>query len=172
MAYKALSDPLFYTKTSEEQKKARAVAIEQYKSALPGESPLETAAINYQLAQLYNAQGNSGEQLKALKAASTEQPDDPGLRLEYARSLRESKQPKLALEELKAASKRLDEAPSPPSMFGSSPDDATRSQIAAEFGLLKEPKLADAERAKIKPAAPPGMMGGMGGGGIQIQPPQ
>ena len=173
-AFKTLNDPQFYTKTSEEQKKTRAVAIEQYKSALPGESPLETAAINYQLAQLYNAQGNTGEQLKALKVATTEQPNDPNLRVEYARSLREANQPKLALEELKTASKRVDEAPSASSMFGN-PDDATRGQIAAEFGMLKEPKLADAERAKIKPATPPGMMGGgMGGGGmggIQIQPP-
>ena len=174
VAYKAQTDPEFFSKTPEEQKKTRAAAIEQYKAALPGESPLETAAINYQLSQLYSAQGNSGEQLKALKAASAAQPDDPNLRVELARSLREANQPKPALEELKAASKRLDEAPSPPSMFGFNPDDATRGQIAAEFGLLKEPKLAEAERAKIKPAEQPGMMGGMGGmggGGIQIQPP-
>ena len=170
VAYKAQNDPEFFTKTPEEQKKTRAVAIEQYKAALPGDSDMETAAIHYQLAQLYSAQNNKPEQLKALKEASAKEPNDANLRVEYARALRDGGQPKLALEELKAASKRLDEAPSPPSMFGFNPDDATRGQLAAEFGLLKDPKLADAERAKIKPAQQPGMMGGAPGG-IQIQPP-
>ena len=165
LAYKAQTDPAFFSKTPEEQKKTRAAAIEQYKAALPGGNELETAAINYQLAQLYGAQGNKPEQLNALKAASEKEPNDATLRVEYARALREAGQPKVALEQLQAASKHLDEAPSPPSPFGFNPDDATRGQIAAEFGLLKEPKLADAERAKIKPA----MMGG-GSGGIQIQP--
>ena len=169
LAYKAQTDPAFFSKTPAEQKKTRAAAIEQYKSALPGSSDMETAAINYQLAQLYGAQNNKPEQLNALKAASEKEPNDASLRVEYARALREAGQPKVALAELKAASKRLDEAPSPPSPFGFNPDDATRGQIAAEFGLLKEPKLADAERAKIKPVAQPGM-GGMTGGGIQIQP--
>ena len=172
LAYKAQSDPAFFSKTPEEQKKTRAAAIEQYKSALPGDSDMENAAINYQLSQLYGAQGNKPEQLAALKAASEKQPNDATLRVEYARALRDAGQPKVALEQLKAASQRLDEAPSPPSPFGFNPDDATRGQIAAEFGLLKEPKLADAERAKIKPAAQPGMGGLMGGnGGIQVQPP-
>ena len=172
LAYKAQTDPAFFSKTPEEQKKTRAAAIEQYKSALPGGSDMESAAINYQLAQLYGAQGNKPEQLNALKAAAEKEPNDTSLRVEYARSLREAGQPKVALAELKAASKRLDESPSPPSPFGFNPDDATRGQIAAEFGLLKEPKLAEAERAKIKPAQQPGMGGMMGGGGgIQIQPP-
>ena len=175
LAYKAQNDPAFFSKTPEEQKKTRAAAIEQYKSALPGDSPIETAAINYQMAQLYGAQGNKPEQLKSLAAAAKEQPDDSALRIEYARALREAGQPKLALEELKAASKRIDDFPSPPSVFGFSPDDASRGQIAAEYTQLKEPKLAAAEQAKIKPQQQPGgmggMMGGMGGGGIQIQPP-
>ena len=170
LAYKAQTDPAFFSKTPAEQKKTRAAAIEQYKSALPGNSDMESAAINYQLAQLYGAQGNKPEQLNALKAASEKEPNDTALRVEYARSLREAGQPKVALAELKAASKRLDEAPSPPSPFGFNPDDATRGQIAAEFGLLKEPKLADAERAKIKPAAQSNMQNMMGGG-IQIPPP-
>ena len=173
LAYKAQTDPALLSKTPEEQKKTRAAAIEQYKSALPGDSPMETAAINYQMSQLYGAQNNKPAQLEALKAAAKEQPADSALRIEYARALREGGQPKLALEELKAASKSIDENPAPPSMFGFNPDDAARGQLAAEFGLLKEPKLADAERAKIKPQAQPGGMGGMmgGNGGIQIQPP-
>ncbi len=171
LAYKAQNDPAFFSKTPEEQKKTRAASIEQYKSALPGDTPIETAAINYQLSQLYGAQNNKPAQLEALKAASSVQPDDSALRIEYARALREAGQPKLALAELKAASKRIDENPAPPSMFGFNPDDAARGQIAAEFVLLKEPKLAEAERAKIKPQQQPGMMGGLGGGGIQIQPP-
>ena len=170
VAYKAQTDPEFFSKTPEEQKKTRAAAIEQYKSALPGDSDMETAAIHYQMAQLYSAQGNKPEQLNALKEASAKEPNDANLRVEYARALREAGQPKLALAELQAASKRVDEAPSPPSMFGFNPDDATRGQIAAEFGLLKEPKLAQAERAKIKPQQQPGMPGGLGG--LQIQPGQ
>ena len=174
LAYKAQNDPGFFSKTPEEQKKTRAASIEQYKSALPGDSDMENAAIDYQLAQLYSAQGDKPQQLKSLQAASEKEPNDASLRVEYARALRDAGQPKVALEQLKAASKRLDEAPSPPSPFGFNPDDATRGQIAAEYGLLKEPKLAEAERAKIKPAAQPGMggLGGMmgGGGGIQVQP--
>ena len=172
LAYKAQTDPTLLSKTPEEQKKARAAAIEEYKSALPGDSPMETAAINYQMAQLYGAQNNKPAQLEALKAASAAQPNDSAVRIEYARALREAGQPKLALAELKAASKSIDENPAPPSMFGFNPDDAARGQIASEFSLLKEPKLADAERAKIKPATQPGMGGMMGGmgGGIQIQP--
>ena len=173
LAYKAQNDPGFLSKTPEEQKKTRAASIEQYKSALPGGSDMENAAINYQLAELYGAQGNKPEQLKALQAATEKEPSDTGLLVEYAHALREAGQPKLALDKVKAASKRLDEAPSQPSPFGFNPDDATRGQIATEFGLLKEPKLAEAERAKIKPATQPGMGGMMGGsGGIQIQPPK
>ena len=173
LAYQSQNDPAFFSKTPEEQKKARAAAIEQYKAALPGNSDMESAGINYQLAQLYGAQGNKPAQVDALKAAVEKVGTDASLRLEYARALRDAGQPKLALEQLKAASKRIDEAPSPPSLFGPSPDEATRAQIAAEFGLLKEPKLAEAERAKIKPA-PQGAPGGLGGlpGGIQIQPQQ
>ena len=172
LAYKAQTDPAFFSKKPEEQKQTRAAAIEQYKSALPGDGTVENAAINYQLAQLYGAQNNRPEQLMALKAASEKEPNDPALHVEYARALREAGQPKPAVAELQAASKRLDEAPSPPSPFGFNPDDATRGQIASEFELLKEPKLASAERAKIKPSAQPGMGGMMGGGGgIQIQPP-
>ena len=170
LAYKAQNDPTLLSKTPEEQKKTRAAAIEQYKSALPGDSPMETAAINYQMAQLYGAQNNKPAQLDALKAASTEQPNDSALLIEYARALREAGQPKLALTELQAASKAIDENPAPPSMFGFNPDDAARGQLASEFEALKEPKLAAAERAKIKPAAQPGSMMGGGGGGIQIQP--
>ena len=170
LAYTATqNNPDFFKQTPEAQKQARAGAIEQYKSALPNAAPMEAAAINYQMAQLYGAQGDKPQQLAALKAASDKEPNDPNLHLEYARALRDAGQPKVALAELKAASKRLDEAPSPPSPFGFNPDDATRQQLAAEFGLLKEPKLAQAERAKVKPAPMPGGMSGMPGG-IQIQP--
>lgn len=176
LAYKAQTDPALLSRAPEEQKKTRAAAIEQYKSALPGDSPMETAAINYQMSQLHGAQNNKPAQLEALKAASAAQPNDSAVRIEYARALREAGQPKLALTELKAASKSIDENPSPPSIFGFNPDDAARGQLAAEFGLLKEPKLAAAESAKIKPQQPGGMGGMMGGmmggsGGIQIQPP-
>ncbi len=169
LAYATQTGPDFFKKSPDEQKRARAEAIGQYQSALASASPLEAAAINTQMAQLYGANGNKPEQLGALKAATDKQPDDPNLRLEYARSLRDAGQPKLALEQLKAASKRLDEAPSPPSPFGFNPDDATRAQLAAEFGLLKEPQLAAAERAKVKPQQAPGGMGGLPGG-LQIAP--
>ena len=172
LAYSATQqNPDFFKKSPEEQKKARAAAIAQYQSALPNASPIEAAAINLQMAQLYGAQGNKPGQLAALKAATEKEPNDASLRLEYARALRDAGQPKVALAELKAASQRLDEAPSAPTMFGN-PDDATRQQLAAEFGLLKEPKLAEAERAKIKPAQMPGGMGGLGGlpPGVQIMP--
>lgn len=168
-AFKIQNDPALLSKTPEEQKKARAAAIEQYKTALNGASGLEAAAINTQLAQLYSAQGDKAAQLAAFKAASAAQPGDANLRVEYAQALREAGQPKSALEELKAASKQLDEMPSKPTMFGN-PDDATRDQLATEFGLLKEPALAAAERAKVKPSP----MGGMGGlpPGVQIAPGQ
>ena len=166
-AYSTQTAADFYSKAPEEQKKARAGAIEQYKTALAGATGLEAAAINYQMAQLYGAQGDKAAQLAALKAAVAAQENDPNLRLEYARALREGGQPKLAVEELKAISKRLDEVPSQPTMFGN-PDDNTRRQIAAEFGLLKEPALAAAESAKVKPAQP-GAMGGLPPG-VQIMP--
>ena len=169
LAYKTQTDPAFFSLPPESQKKARAAAIEQYKQALNGAEGMEAAAINYQMAQLYAGQNDKPNQLAALKAAVAADGKDANVRLEYARALREAGQPKVALQELKDASKALDENPSPPSMFGMNPDDGTRGQLAAEFGLLKEPQLAAAERAKVKPAPAPGGMGGLPPG-IQIQP--
>ena len=167
-AYATQTGPDFFKQSPEGQKQARAGAIGQYQSALKNATPMEAAAINYQLAQLYGAQGQKPEQLAAFKAAVEKQPNDASLRLDYARALRDAGQPQVALAELQVASKRLDEAPSAPSMFGGNPDDDARKQLAAEFGLLKQPQLAAAERAKIKPQAP----GGMGGfpGGLQVMP--
>jgi hypothetical protein len=89
--------------------------------------------------------------------------------VQLATALHEAKRTKEALDELKAASKRLDESPSPPSMFGGSPDDGIRMQIASAYEMMGKKDFAAAERKKIK--APAGGMGGMGGGmPFNIQP--
>lgn len=160
------------TATGDAQKKLREDAIARYTGALSGAGGLEAASINYQLAGLYRDQNDKPKQLSALEQAVKAAPSEPNLRLEYARALRLGGQPKLALEQLKAASTAVGASPSPPSPFGGgNPDDALRQQIAAEYDGLKEAKLAAAERAKIKPAAP-GQMGGMGGlpPGMSIAP--
>ena len=114
--------------------------------------------------------GQKEPQLAALKAATENAKDDAPLLLAYGQALNDGGQPKVALEQFKAASKALDAAPpSKPSPFGGgNPDDALRQQLASQFGVLKQPQLAAAELKKIKPAAAPGGMGGMnfGGGGL------
>jgi hypothetical protein len=159
------------------QKTLREDAIARYGDALRGTQGMEAAAINYQLAQLYRANNERQKQQDVLAAAVKEVGSDANLRLEYARALREGGKPKEALAQLKAASTALDASPSQPSPFGGgNPDDAVRQQLAVEYQVLKQPKLAAAEQAKIKPAAPSPMggMGGMGGlpPGVSIAPPR
>jgi hypothetical protein len=168
-AYELQNDPEFYSKTTDEQKKIREDAIERYQSAVKNASGVEAAAIHLQLAGLYRELNQKPQQLVSLENAVKEDPNNSELRLEYARSLREAGQPKVALVQLQEASKALDNAPpSPMAMYsGYDPSSATRQQIAAEFMNLKEPKLAEAERAKIKPATPP--QGGGFPGGIQVR---
>jgi len=159
------------------QKKLREDAIARYNDALSGAGSMEAASINYQLAQLYRDQNDKPKQLEALDKAVKAAPSDANLRLEYARALRSGGKPKDALAQLKAASTAITASPSAASPFGGgNPDDALRQQIAAEFDALKEPKLAQAERAKIPPPQP-GQMGGMGGmqglpPGVSIVPPR
>ena len=159
------------------QKSLREDAIARYGDTLRGTQGMEAAAINYQLAQLYRANNERQKQQDALAAAVKEVGSDANLRLEYSRALREGGKPKEALAQLKAASTALDASPSQPSPFGGgNPDDAVRQQLAVEYQVLKQPKLAAAEQAKIKPAAPSPMggMGGMGGlpPGVSIAPPR
>jgi hypothetical protein len=170
-AYQLQSTDLLQT-SGDAQKKMREDALARYSDALKGNAGIEAAAINYQMAQLYRDQNDRQKQQEALANAVKEKSDDANLRLEYARALREGGKPKDALVQVKAAAQAVDANPSPPPMFGGpSPDDGLRQQIASEYDALKEPKLAAAVRAKIKPAAPGGM-GGMGGlpPGIQLQP--
>ncbi|PQV64469.1 SurA N-terminal domain-containing protein [Abditibacterium utsteinense] len=146
--------------TGDAQKTLRADAIARYEDALKGAGGVEAAAINYQLSQLYRDQNDKVKQQEALEGAVKSKGDDAALRLEYARTLRDGGKPKDALAQLKAASTALDASPAAPSPFGGgNPDDALRQQIAGEYDALKDAKSAQAERAKIKPAAPGGMTG-------------
>ncbi len=146
--------------TGEAQKTLRTDAISRYGNALKGASGMEAAAINFQLSQLYREQNDKNKQQEALAAAVKAKSDDAMLRLEFARTLRDGGKPKDASAQLKAASVAIDASPSAPSMFGGgNPDDALRQQIAGEYDALKDAKSAQAERAKIKPAAPAGMNG-------------
>ncbi len=170
-AYQLQSD--IYTKQGAEQTKAREEALTDYDTALQSATGQEAAAINYQKAVLYRDMGKMPEQIAALKAAADNAKGDAQVQLTYAQALKDGGQPKAALEAFKTASQALDDNPTPASMFGTpSPDNGIRQQLAAQFELLKEPKLAAAERAKIKPATPPG--GGLNMGGVQpginIQP--
>jgi tetratricopeptide (TPR) repeat protein len=167
VGYQLQSD--LYTKQGTEQTTTRDEALARYDIALKNApTGLEVAAINYQKSLLFRDQGKIPQQLDALKAAASAQKNDAAMQLAYAQALQVGGQPKAALEAFKTTSKTLDDNPSAPSMFGGNPDDTIRTQVAGAFALLKEPKLAAAERAKIKPAAP----GGMGGmpPGVNIQP--
>ncbi len=173
-AYQLQTKDLF-SKTGDEQKKVREDVLSRYDDALKtAGNGLEAAAINYQKSTLYRDMGQKEPQLAALKAATETAKSDPNLLLTYARALSDAGQPKVALEQLKAAAKAQDDAtPTPPSMFGApNPDDQVRGQLAAMFDALKEPKLAAEQRAKVKPAAPGGMGGMMGGlpPGVKIVP--
>lgn len=153
-----------------EQKPLREDAISRYQEAIGKSQGMEKAAIAFQLASLYKDAGDKAKRLEMLKAAADEASSDANTHLEYARALREEGKTKEAVAELKKTSKIVDENPSGPSMFGQNPDDMLRQQIASEFDMAKEPKLAAAERKKVKPAAPGGM-GGLGGSpNIQIAP--
>lgn len=156
-----------YSKTGDDQKKMREDILSRYDDALKTSGKgLEAAAINFQRASLYRDMGQQQPQLEALKAATENAKNDSALLMAYGQALSDAKQPKVALDQFKAASRALDENPSPPSMFGGgNPDDATRQQLAAQFDLLKQPQLAAAERKKIKPAAP-GNPGGLNFSGL------
>ncbi|BCM91306.1 hypothetical protein IAD21_03176 [Abditibacteriota bacterium] len=167
MAAYQLQTKDLYTKTGDDQKKMRDDILERYDEALKTAGKgLEAAAINFQKSTLYRDAGQKQPQLEALKAATENDKNDAGLLVAYGQALSDGGQPKPALEQFKAASKALDNNPSTPSPFGGgNPDDALRQQLAAQFDFLKQPALAKAERAKIKPAAPGGM-GGLNFGGL------
>ncbi len=157
--------------TGETQKQVRQQVIEGYETALDGgPNGLEAAAINFQLASLYRDAGQKDKQLAALEAAAKVRGEDANVRLELARALREAGKSKEAVAQLKEASRAVDSTPpAQPSPFGgagSDPGTALRGQIATEFAFNKEPKLAAAERGKIKPPSP----SPMGGGGIPGMP--
>lgn len=169
-AFQIQNENIYSETDAAKQKTLREDALARYSDALASSAGIEKAAISYQMAQIQRDLGQKPAQLASLKAAVENAPNDGQLILEYARTLRDSGKPKEVLAQLKAASKAIDDNPSPPSMFGGgNPDDNLRQQLASEFDLSKEPKLAAAERAKIKPAAPNPMMGG-DMGNIQIQP--
>lgn len=154
------------------QKQARQDAITRYQTALGDANSVETAAINFQLAQLLRDNNDRAKQQEALLAAVKAVPTDVPLRLETARALRDGGKPQDAATQLAAAATALDASPSAPSPFGGgNPDDALRAQIASEYDALKQPKLAAAQRAKIKPPTP-GSAGGLGGlpPGLSINP--
>lgn len=165
-------------KNGEEQTKMRQDVLSKYDAALTTASGMEAAAINFQKANLYRDMGQKVPQLDALKAAVNDMKSKPdaGLLIAYGQSLSDGGQPKVALEQFKAASKAMDDNPSPNSPFGGNPDDVMRQQLAQQFQLLKEPKLAAAETAKIKPSnsaiqgANNIQLGGAGGSPIQITP--
>jgi tetratricopeptide (TPR) repeat protein len=153
----------------------RKQALAKYEEALPSAFEQEATAIRYQMSLLYRELRQPAKVVEILQAAIKSDPNTPKLRLDLAAALRDDKKNKEALEQLKEASKALDENPSQPSPFGGpNPDDQIRQQLAVEFSILGENKLAEAERKKIKPAGPPGMggMGGMGGSPIRINPAQ
>ena len=178
VAFDAQSSGDLFTKPVDQQKTAREAMLEQYTQAIQGKQGLEAAAIGLQMARLYSDLKRKPEQLVALNGAVENAPQDVDLRLEYVRALRDNGQAKPAQLQLQEASKILDDTPpTPPSPFGGGggdPTAATRAQIAGEFDALKQPKLAEAERRKIKPAAPMPMGGAGGAGGlppgIQIMP--
>lgn len=169
-AFQLQSD--LYTKQGADQTRARDEALADYDTALKSATGQEAAAIHYQKSVLFRDQGKMPEQIEALKAAAAGAKSDVQTQLALAQALQSGGQPKVALEQFKATSLALDDNPTPPSMFGTpSPDNGIRQQLAAQFELLKQPKLAAAERAKIKVAPPGGGGLNMGGlpPGVQIQ---
>ena len=168
-AYKIQMEKVFAA-PADQQKSLRADALAKYQEALASAAPEESAAIHYQMAQLYQMDTQPAKQIESLEAAVKES-NDATLRVQLAGALHAAKREKEALEQLKQASKRIDENPSPPSPFGGgNPDDNLRMQIASTYDMLGKKDLAMAERKKIKPAAPGGM-GGMGGNSpFNIQP--
>jgi len=165
-AFQLQSD--LYTKQGAEQQKARDEALARYDIALQNSGGTEAAAINFQKSVIFRDIGKVPEQLVALKAAAQNAKNDAGVQLAYAQALKDGGQPKAALDQFKVAAQTLDDNPTPPSMFGTpSPDGPMRQQLAQGFTVLKEPKLAAAQLAKIKPAAPNGVGGASP---FQIQP--
>jgi tetratricopeptide (TPR) repeat protein len=171
VAYKEHTEKL-YAAPQAEKAALRTDILAKYQEALPTSGPLESAAIQYQMALVYRDAGDKAKALASLQEAAKSS-TAPQIQLELARALRDAGQKKEALTKLNETAKSLDDNPSGPSMFGSNPDDALRFQLATEYDLLGEKARAAAERKKVKPAAPGGMggFGGMGGSSpIQIQP--
>ena len=166
-----LQNKKLYSAQGDEQKKLRQQVIEGYKGALDGAGPEEATAIRYQLAQQYAQAGERDKQLEVLKTAVEGGGDVKMLRADYARALIDAKKNDEALKQVNELSKSVDESPSPPSPFGGgNPDDTLRFQIGQLYDQLGKKDLGDKERAKVKPAAPQGGMGGLNfgaGGGSQ-----
>ncbi len=142
----------------------RRDALAKYEEALGFAGATQTAAIRYQMAHLYQELKQPAKQIESLQAAIKSSEQAVPVRLELARALRDAKKPKEAVAQLQQASKQLTDSPPPASMFGGSPADAMRFQIASEFEASGRRDLATSERAKITPPAgasgmPPGMQG-------------
>lgn len=167
-AYKTQTEDIF-TAPPPQQAALRQQAVDKYKDALNYAGPMEKAAINYQLAQLYRQLNQPPLAAAALKDAVADDKRDVTLGLDYARALREEKKDADALAQLKEVSKQIDETPAPQGgmmMMGQpNQNDQMRLQVASEFDALKRQDLAAAERKKVKPPArQPGMPGGGAGG--------
>jgi hypothetical protein len=152
------------TAPAEQQNALREEALQKYQEALQGAGSTESAAIHYQMAQLYQALNQPAKRTEALQAAVRESSDATMVRLELARALREQKKPKEALAQLDEAAKGLAAQPDSPSPFGGgSPAAGMRMQLAMEYDQLGRKDLANAQRQlAIPPQGAPGM-GGPGG---------
>jgi predicted Zn-dependent protease len=159
---------------AEQQNTLREEALQKYQEALQGAGSTESAAIHYQMAQLYQAMNQPAKRVEALQAAVRESSDATQVRLELARALREQKKPQEALTQLNEASKSLAAQPDSPSMFGGgSPAAGMRMQLAMEYDALGRKDLANQQRQlAIPPQGAPGAGGpGMGGPGMGGMPP-
>ncbi len=159
-AYKIQNEKVF-SAPADQQKKLRQEAIDKYQESLAYATPEESAAIRFQMAQLYRQDGQNDKYTATLEAALKDS-DEPNLRVQLANGLHEAKRDKEALEQLKKASESLDKNPSPASPFGGgSPDMGVRMQIAGAYDTMGKKDLAAIERKKVPPA-PAGGIGGLG----------
>ncbi|HEX8234341.1 MAG TPA: SurA N-terminal domain-containing protein [Abditibacteriaceae bacterium] len=158
---------------AEQQNALREEALQKYEEALQGAGSTESAAIHFQMAQLYQALNQPAKRIQALQAALRESSDATMVRLELARALREQKKPKEALTQLNEASKELAAQPASPSAFGGgSPAAGMHMQLAMEYDQLGRKDLANAQRQlAIPPQGAPGMGGGMPPGLSGAMPP-
>lgn len=166
-AYKIQTEQLM-SAPPDQQNALRQQALDKYQAALAYSGPLEKAAIQYQMAQLYHQINQPDKALAALQDANKENSNDTTLGLELANALQGQKKNQEALAQLQRVDKQLDQtsaAPASPFMMGgANPNDSLRMQIASQYEALGKKDLATAERKKIKPPpAPPRGMGGPGG---------